>query len=147
MSEKNEGSDEPGDIETRLIVIAPTSQITPDQVTRFIHSLEKPISVKETCYGALIEGKRETVCGVLEEVRKMDPNRIFSKIRGFPMGDKRRCRAHHGSRPGFPQLQKEWEDLALFEQALECLDEEVGEPSKKSGKYSVEELKQLIEEV
>lgn len=150
MSKKNEEeglSDESEDIETRLIVIAPTSPITSDQVTRFIHSLDQPISVKETCYGAMIEGKREIVCNVLEEVRKMDPNRIFSKIRGFPIGDTRRCRAHHGSRPGFSQLQKEWEDLPLFEEALECVGEEVEEPEKKSGKYSVERLKELIDEV
>lgn len=140
-------SNESGDIETRLIVIAPTSPITSYQVTRFIHSLDQPISVKETCYGALIEGERQIVCKVLEEVRKMDPNRIFSKIRGFPIGDTRRCRAHHGSRPGFSQLQKEWEDLTLFEEALECVDEEIGEPERKSGKYSVEKLNELIDEV
>ncbi len=134
--------------ETRMIVIAPTSDITPDRVVRFVHSLGRKLTIKETCYGAVIEGGRKDVRETLREVRKLDPNRIYSKIRGYPIGDKRRCRAHHGSRPGFTQLEKEWKDLSLVEKGLAAAErgEGVKEPKKK-GKLPVKKLKEIIEEV
>ena len=98
MSEKSE---------TRYIVIAPTSSITPDQITRFIHTMAVDVQIKETCFGVIIQGEPAIVAKVLTEVRKLDPNRLFSKVRGYPIGDARRCRAEHGSRPGFTQLEKE----------------------------------------
>ncbi len=131
-----------------MIVIAPTSELTPDQITMFIHNLGIPITIKETCYGANIEGKRDDVRKVLAEVRKLDPNRIFSKIRGFPIGDERRCRAHHGSKPGFAQLEKEWQDLSIIDKALCAADrgEECKERPKKQ-RVPVDKLKEIITEV
>ncbi|MDH7508869.1 MAG: methanogenesis marker 6 protein [Methanomassiliicoccales archaeon] len=139
MSEKNE---------TRMIVIAPSSEITPDQIVRFLLSLGKNITVKETCYGAMIEGKKEDVQLAIREVRKLDPNRIYSKLRGFPVGDQRRCRALHGSRPGFTQLEKEWEMLSLIEKGLCAAErnERVSE-RKKKGRLSVDAFKRIVEEV
>jgi putative methanogenesis marker protein 6 len=133
--------------ETRMIVIAPTSAVTPDQVTRVVHGLGIEISVKETCYGAMIEGSPEAVKKVLTAVRKLDPDRIFSKVRGFPIGDIRRCRAHHGSRPGFTQLEKEWECLSIVEKGVAAASrgEEPHEPPKKR-KLTVKELKKIVEE-
>lgn len=130
-----------------MIVIAPTSDLTPDQVARFIHSLGFQLSVKETCYGANIEGDRETVGKVLKEVRKLDPNRIYSKIRAFPIGDERRCRAHHGSRPGFAQLEKEWKDLSLIDVGL-CAAEKGEEciEAERPNKLPIKRLKEIIEE-
>lgn len=131
-----------------MIVIAPTSELTPDQITRFIHNLGIPITVKETCYGANIEGKMEDVRKVFAEVRKLDPNRVFTKIRGFPIGDERRCRAHHGSKPGFAQLEKEWKDLSLIDKALCAAD--CGEECKikiKKERVPVSRLKEIISEV
>jgi putative methanogenesis marker protein 6 len=134
--------------ETRMIVIAPTSDITPDRVVRFVHSLGRPLTIKETCYGAMIEGSKENVRAALKEVRKLDPNRIYSKIRGFPIGDTRRCRAHHGSRPGFTQLEKEWKDLSLVEKGLSAVErgEKAREPKQKR-RISVKKLKDIVEEV
>ncbi len=130
-----------------MIVIAPTSAVTPDQVTRVVHGLGIEISVKETCYGAMIEGSPEAVKKVLAAVRKLDPDRIFSKVRGFPIGDIRRCRAHHGSRPGFTQLEKEWECLSIVEKGVAAAGrgEEPQEPPKKR-KLTVKELKKIVEE-
>ena len=65
--------------ETRLLMISPASHITPDQLTRTIHTIGKQVTVKETCYGCLVEGPRETVREIRDEVRKLDPNGIFSK--------------------------------------------------------------------
>ena len=135
------------DVETRLILIAPSSELTPDRVARFVHNLGFLVSVKETCYGVVIEGPKEEVWHTLTEVRKLDPNRIFSKIRAFPVGDIRRCRAHHGSRPGFAQLEKEWKDLCLVEKGLLCLERGEKPPElKKRTKMPVNDLKKFIEE-
>ncbi|MDD1743526.1 MAG: methanogenesis marker 6 protein [Methanomassiliicoccales archaeon] len=137
----------PRESETRMIVIAPSSSVTPDQITRLIHTLNAEVTVKETCYGAMIEGDREEVARVLEAVRKLDPNRIFTKVRGFPIGDARRCRAHHGSRPGFSQLEKEWECLTLIEKGVTSAQrgEAVHEPPRQK-KITIEQLKRIVEE-
>ncbi len=136
------------DFETRMIVISPSSSVTPDQVTRLVHTLGLEITVKETCYGAMIEGGKEDVRKALVAVRKLDPDRIFTKVRGFPIGDTRRCRAHHGSRPGFTQLEKEWECLKLVEKGVSAAErgEKVCEvpPPKK---LPVKKLRQIVDEV
>ncbi|MDR2866177.1 MAG: methanogenesis marker protein 6 [Methanomassiliicoccaceae archaeon] len=108
--------------ETRLIVISPASDITPDQVTRTIHTMGKSVTVKEACYGAVLEGPRDTVLWVVSEIRKLDPNGIFTKVRAYQAGDPRRCRAHHGTRPGFAQLEQEWNDLWKIQYGLNCAD-------------------------
>lgn len=138
----------PKETETRMIVIAPSSSITPDQITRLIHTLNTEVTVKETCYGAMVEGEKEEVAKTTEAVRKLDPNRIFTKVRGFPIGDARRCRAHHGSRPGFTQLEKEWECLRLIEKGVTAAEkcEAVHEvPYRK--RIPIEELKRIVEEM
>jgi len=136
------------DIETRIVLIAPTSDLTPDRIARFVHNLGNEVSVKETCYGVVLQGPKDAVRRTLDEVRKMDPYRIYSKIRAFPVGDIRRCRAHHGSRPGFAQLEKEWKDLCLVEQGLICVERGERPPTiRKRGRLPVKELKRIIEEV
>lgn len=134
--------------ETRMIMISPTSDITPDQLVRFVHSLGLGLGVKETCYGINIQGPVEDVGNAFKEIRNLDPNRIFSKVRAFPIGDERRCRAHHGSRPGYPQLEKEWSDLPKMDHALTAM--EAGEPvpeKKKPQPISIERFKEIIDEV
>jgi putative methanogenesis marker protein 6 len=138
----------PENSETRYIVIAPSSSITPDQITRFVHTMAVPIQIKETCFGVIIQGEPEVVKKVLTEVRKLDPNRLFSKVRGFPIGDGRRCRAEHGSRPGFTQLEKEWKDLPMFEAGLGCAEKngKVCEVIKRK-KIPTSEMKRICDEV
>ena len=136
------------DYETRMIVISPSSSVTPDQVTRLVHSLGMEITVKETCYGAMIEGSKEEVHKALAAVRNLDPDRIFTKVRGFPIGDARRCRAHHGSRPGFTQLEKEWECLRLVDKgvtACACGEQVCEVPRPK--KLPVRKLREIVDEV
>ena len=136
------------DLETRMIVISPSSSVTPDQITRLVHSLGLEVTVKETCYGAMIEGGRDSVAKALAAVRNLDPDRIYTKVRGFPIGDVRRCRAHHGSRPGFTQLEKEWECLRLVEKgvAAAAREEDVCE-RPRPGKLPVKQLKEIVDEV
>ena len=134
--------------ETRMIMISPTSDITPDQLVRFVHSLGMALGVKETCYGINIQGPVDDVRKAFTEIRKLDPNRIFSKVRAFPIGDERRCRAHHGSRPGFPQLETEWSDLPKMDRALTAI--EAGEPVPEKTRpqpLPIERFKKIIDEV
>lgn len=132
--------------ETRLLMISPLSQVTPDQLVRTIHAMGKRVTVKETCYGCLIEGPSAQVREIRDEARKLDPNGIFSKIRAYPAGDPRRCRAQHGSRPGFSQLETEWKALSYIEEGLNAADrgEKVSEPPKKK-QLSVTEFKKICE--
>ena len=52
--------------------------------------------------------KRKRSTGLLPELRKLDPEHIFVKDRGFPPGDARRCRANlGGARPGYNGMEYE----------------------------------------
>ncbi|RLI89505.1 MAG: methanogenesis marker 6 protein [Candidatus Altiarchaeales archaeon] len=112
-------------VETRLIVISPDSKVTPVQVVNRILRMPFNVVVKETCYGALVEGEPEALKKIVEEVRKLDPNGIFTKVRGFPVGDVRVCRATRrgGPRPGFHQLELEYSLLPYVRRALDKLEE------------------------
>ena len=126
-------------IETRVILIAPDSEITPGQLKSKILSMisgdarltGSGVRVKETCYGALLEGETKEIKEIAEEVRKMDPNGIFSKPRGFPIGDQRICRATRrgGPRPGFHQLELEYQLLPKVRVALN----KIGKKNKIDG--------------
>ncbi len=117
-------------------MIAPDSEITPEQVKSKILSLISEdvstagmdIRVKETCFGALVEGEEEKVREIVEEVRKLDKNGIFSKPRGFPIGDPRICRATRkgGPRPGFHQLELEYALLPEVRAALDKIEKKRG---------------------
>ena len=108
--------------ETRLFMISPKSMLTPDQLVRMVHAFGEQAIVKETCYGCLVEGPRAMVLDVLSKVRETYPNEVFSKIRAYPCSDPRRCRAQHGTRPGFAQLEEEWELLSKIQYALDKVD-------------------------
>lgn len=107
---------------TRLLMISPDSDVTSDQLVRDVQTMAHNISVKETCYGCLIESDEATMAEVMRKVRSTYRNEVFSKVRGFPAGDPRRCRAQHGTRPGFSQLEAEWECLPLIQAALDSID-------------------------
>ena len=108
--------------ETRLLMICPTSRLTPDVLSREIHATGKDVKIKETCYGCLIEGEREVVREVVAFAREIDHNAVFSKRRAYRAGDPVRCRAQHGTRPGFAQLETEWEGLVMIKAGLDAID-------------------------
>jgi len=84
--------------ETRLFMISPGSMLTPDQLVRMIHSFGMEVTVKETCYGCLVEAPAATVREVLSKVRERYPNEVFSKIRAYRCSDPVRCRARRSGR-------------------------------------------------
>jgi len=104
---------------TRMIILGPSAQISPQELVQKLHMLELQLTIKSTCYGAIIHGDEPTVKDAMEKIRKLDPYNIFTKDRGFPPGDPRRCRAKRGAaREGFHQLEKEFELLEGVSEAL-----------------------------
>ena len=132
--------------ETRLLMINPSSRLTPEMLARNIHSMGVEVGLKETCYGCLIEGRRESVLKVAEMARKLQGNSVFFKRRAYRMGDPVRCRAQHGTRPGYSQLEAEWAALPFIEAGLDALDrgeKYIDIPAKE--KLSVEKLIEICE--
>ena len=132
--------------ETRLFMISPRSMLTPDQLVRLIHAYGAEAIVKETCYGCLVEGPRSLVLDILARVREKHPNEVFSKIRAYPCSDPRRCRAQHGTRPGFAQLEEEWELLSKIQYGLDRVSEGAGYKQYEDRKrISVNDFKRICE--
>jgi hypothetical protein len=57
-----------------------------------VYESKSGIRVKETCFGAIIEGEEQPIKSLVEEIRALDPSGIFIKDRGFSMGDPNHCR-------------------------------------------------------
>lgn len=113
-------------MKTKVIVLSEDAKTSPSKLFRFLNSLDDNIKVKETCFGAYIEGDDELVDKIANDVRKLEKNKIFCKDRGFPIWDKRRCRAFRkgGPREGFHQLEAEQKTLELISKGLEEVEKE-----------------------
>jgi len=143
-------------MKTKVIVLADNAQTTPSKLFRFLNSLNYDINVKETCFGAYIEGEDDVVDEVTNIVRNLEKNRIFCKDRGFPIWDKRRCRAFRGGGPreGFHQLEAEQRALDKIAKALDEIEKEGISIEKieetkivdKHKKLDVETFKKIIDE-
>ena len=132
--------------ETRLFMISPRSMLTPDQLVRMVHSFGDKALVKETCYGCLVEAPRAEVLQILEKVRETYPNEVFSKIRAYRCSDPRRCRAQHGTRPGYAQLEEEWALLAKIQYGLEQVEKGATYSPKEGRKrIDVNDFKKICE--
>ena len=108
--------------------------------------------IKETCFGLQVTGKPEEVDAIVDSLRKLDPDHIFVKDRGFPPGDARRCRANlGGARPGFFGHEFEMSLIRHVSHGLHELhgrnpDAEAHPPSPRSDeKLDIYRLKKLID--
>ena len=136
------------DIISKMIVLNSTFTLPSDLVIR-IYESKADITVKETCFGLIIEGKRSVIDQVAREIRTIDPNRIFIKERGVPPGDPHRCRAGRGggAKPGFHMHEIEFTLLPFITEALEEIERgDVFEKKVKSPRITIEYLKKIIEE-
>ena len=103
-----------------MIILGPSANISQTELVRKLHMMELPITIKSTCYGAVVNGEESVVNKAVKQARNLDYCNIFTKDRGFPPGDPRRCRAKRGgAREGFHQLEKEFELLGYVSEALE----------------------------
>ncbi len=112
-------SDQRGKI-NRMVVLGMGCRISSRELLNYLHLLELPLNIRLTCYGANVNGKKEDVLEAVGKAQQLDPTHIFIKIRGFPPGDPRRCRAKRGgARKGFHQLEAEYKLLPHVSYALE----------------------------
>ena len=103
-------------------VVVESFTVTPADLAVRAYEISHGVMIKETCFGLVIMGKEEEVDLIITEIRKMDPEHIFIKDRGFPPGDSRRCRANlGGARPGFHGIEYEMTILPYISHALETL--------------------------
>lgn len=130
---------------TRMIILGPKANISETELAHRLQILELPLTIKSTCYGALVYGKKEDVMTAIKAIREVDPYNVFTKERGFPPGDPRRCQGHRGGpREGFHQLEKEFEILGYVG---ECLENPKKVSLEKKKKVPFEEFKEILKEV
>jgi putative methanogenesis marker protein 6 len=133
-------------------VVVESFDVTPADLALRAYELSKGLMIKETCFGIVINGKEEEVDRIITELRKLDPDHIFVKDRGFPPGDARRCRANlGGARPGYNGMEHEMTIIPYVSYGLEKLtktDEKTIPPPEKSLEHSfldIYKLKKLID--
>lgn len=103
-------------------VVVESFDITPADLGIRAYEISKDAMVKETCFGLVINGKEEEVDRIIAELRKIDPDHIFVKDRGFPPGDPRRCRANlGGARPGYHGMENEMTVIPYVSHGLEAI--------------------------
>ena len=133
---------------SKMVVLNSTYTLPSDIVIKCYES-QADVTVKETCFGLIIEGKRSEVDKLAREIRNMDPYRIFIKERGVPPGDTYRCRAGRGggAKPGFHMHEIEYDILPLITDALIMIDkEEIPEKITKPPHITIKSLKRIIKE-
>jgi len=129
---------------TRMIILGPSANISQSELVQKLHMMELPLTIKSTCYGAIIHGEEKIVKQVIDRIRDLDPCNIFTKDRGFPPGDPRRCRGHRGgAREGFHQLECEF---SLLDYVGEALKKPKKVTIEKPEKISVDAFKKIINE-
>ncbi len=139
--------------ETKMIVLSPSSSLTPSYVSKVIHQLDLPLTIKETCYGVNIEGDEEDVDKAVDKALQLgEEDEIYVKTRGYPVADHRRCRATEGSRPGFCQLEQEFDTMSLISSPPAGPEPEVSrdtekEKEKMEKKLDAKKLQQIVEEL
>jgi putative methanogenesis marker protein 6 len=100
-------------------VVVESFDITPADLALRAYEISQGVMIKETCFGIVINGKEGEVDRVITELRKLDPDHIFVKDRGFPPGDPRRCRANlGGARPGYTGMEHEMTILPYVSHGL-----------------------------
>ena len=101
-------------------VVVESFEVTPADLAIRGYEISKGAMIKETCFGLVVNGKAEEVDRIVAELRKVDPDHIFVKDRGFPPGDERRCRANlGGARPGYFGIEYEMTVIPFVSHGLE----------------------------
>ncbi|HZK30565.1 MAG TPA: methanogenesis marker 6 protein [Methanoregula sp.] len=106
---------------TKYMVVE-SFEITPADLALRAYEISQGVMIKETCFGIVINGNEKEVDHIIAELRKLDPEHIFVKDRGFPPGDPRRCRANlGGARPGYNGMEHEMTIIPYVSHGLEEL--------------------------
>jgi len=103
-------------------VVVESFDVTPADLALRAYEISQGVMIKETCFGIVINGSDGDVSRIITELRKLDPDHIFVKDRGFPPGDPRRCRANlGGARPGYNGMEHEMTLIPYVSHGLEEL--------------------------
>lgn len=138
--------------EARIFVLGPKSRLSPAELLGFIINLRLPLKIKETCFGLIVEGKKTILSDVISKARSLDKNNIFTRVRGFPPGDPRICRATSGGGPryGFHFLEFEHSLLPYISEALNSIDKleeiQIKEIEEKKP-MNPKKIQKIIEEI
>jgi putative methanogenesis marker protein 6 len=118
---------------TKYVITSSESNILPSDIAMLIYGSKYEVTVKETCFGVVINGEEEVINALIKEIRALDPAGIFIKDRGFPPGDPRRCRGRRGggARPGFYMIESESKMLPMISRALAWVGDIPAIPEKK----------------
>lgn len=132
---------------TKYVITTPESDILPSDIAMKIYGSKHDVSVKETCFGVVVNGEEEEIAALVKEIRAMDPSGIFIKDRGFPPGDPRRCRGRRGggARPGFYMIESESKMLPMISRALASEAEAPAVPEKKKP-LQIKKLEEIVKE-
>jgi len=129
-------------------VFVESPDITPQMLVTAAYEISEGVMIKETCFGLQITGMPDEVSQIIAELRKMDPPHIFVKDRGYPPGDKRRCRANlGGARPGYYGHEFEIGLVRYISKGLEKLGKEDSKHDYKPEKTLTEKKKLPAEEL
>lgn len=133
-------------------VVVESFEITPSDLAIRAYEIAQGVMIKETCFGLVISGKEADVDRIITELRKVDPDHIFVKDRGFPPGDARRCRANlGGARPGYHGIEYEMTVIPYVSHGLEEMqkrDAETVQPPENPLEHhtiDIDKLKKLME--
>ncbi|MBD3227504.1 MAG: DUF2102 domain-containing protein [Candidatus Lokiarchaeota archaeon] len=119
--------------ETREIILGPESDHTSYELLTKILMKFDDIFVKETCYGCIIQGPKDKINSIVLYLRELDPYNIFTRRRGFYLGDPRICRRLRfgGQRFGFSFLEFEFTVLKHISRALKSFDKKEKESEER----------------
>ena len=141
----------PGTVAKYVFVDSP--ELTATDLALRAYELAPAVQIKETCFGLVITGAEAEIDRLVAELRKLDPDRIFVKDRGFPPGDERRCRANlGGARPGFYGHENEMRLVRYVSSGLRALRDPKkadllrAKPKKADEPLPPERLSEIIEE-
>ena len=132
---------------TKYVITSSESDILPSDIAMKIYGSKYDVSVKETCFGVVVNGEEKEIDALMKEIRAMDPTGIFIKDRGFPPGDPRRCRGRRGggARPGFYMIESESKMLPMISRALASEAEATAAPEKKKP-LQIKKLEEIVKE-
>ena len=56
------------DVITRMIILGPGARVSESEIVGEFHMLGLPLTIKNTCYGSMISGKKDDVLKAIEEI-------------------------------------------------------------------------------
>lgn len=132
---------------TKYVITSSESNILPSDIAMKIYGSKYDVTVKETCFGVVINGEEDAINALIKEIRALDPAGIFIKDRGFPPGDPRRCRGRRGggARPGFYMIEAESKMLPMITRAM-ASEGEVLAIAEKKKPLAIKRLEEIIHE-